>query len=95
MFIIDLTYLAPLNIVEEYLDEHRNFLTRHYETGTFIASGRKEPRTGGIILARGSKAEIEHLIEDDPFKKNGVAQYSLLEFIPTMTDQKSVSLLEG
>jgi uncharacterized protein YciI len=47
---------------------HIQFLDRHYEACDFNTSGRKVPRTGGIITARGkSKEEVEQWMQDDPF----------------------------
>ena len=50
MFIVALTYKAELSEVDQYIDEHISYLEKHYALGKFIASGRKVPRTGGIIL---------------------------------------------
>ena len=53
---------------------HVKFLKKHYAAGTFLVSGRKIPRDGGIILAVGkSKQEIETLIKEDPFHQHGLA----------------------
>ncbi|NUA45089.1 hypothetical protein HAT93_02811 [Dickeya solani] len=47
MYIISLTYNAPLDEVENLLEKHVTWLKRGYEQGVFVASGRKNPRTGG------------------------------------------------
>jgi uncharacterized protein YciI len=48
-------------------------------------SGRKVPRTGGIIIADcADRAEIEAIMESDPFFI-GVAEYEIIEFVPSMT----------
>ncbi|MFK8909388.1 YciI family protein [Streptomyces sp. YS-3] len=84
MFILDLTYTAPLARVDELLDAHVAWLNGHYETGVFIASGRKEPREGGIILAVGDdRAAIEEITATDPFSVNGVCAYRITEFFAT------------
>ena len=42
--------------------------------------------SGGIILATAdSRADIEAVIELDPFKEAGAASYTITEFVPTMT----------
>lgn len=85
MYIVDLTYVKPLEEVDAHLEEHVEFLKCQYEKGIFIASGRKVPRTGGIILVRNlSLEELESVLEEDPFKRNGVARYEVTTFIPTM-----------
>nr|WP_299072227.1 YciI family protein [uncultured Allomuricauda sp.] len=86
MFIINLTYKTELKKVDQFLNDHIEFLNEQYELEHFIASGRKIPRTGGIILSNiESKSELEKIIEKDPFKKNGVADYELTEFVPSKT----------
>jgi len=86
MFILSLTYQKPLADVEAHLREHIAFLNTYYEKGIFLASGRKVPREGGIILALApTKAAIEAIIEHDPFYIQGVAHYEVIEFVPTMT----------
>lgn len=86
MFIISLTYQKPLEEIDAHLSKHVEFLKSHYAKGIFLASGRKNPRTGGIILTLASnKAEIEAIIALDPFYIHGVAQYEITEFIASMT----------
>ncbi len=81
MFIINLTYIEPLEAVEKHLQEHINFLDHYYAEGLFIASGRKNPRTGGIILMQGKNKEVvQEIIRQDPFYKNKIAQYDIIEF---------------
>jgi uncharacterized protein YciI len=84
MFVVLLTYKRPIADVEKYLNEHIDFLNAQYEAGVFIASGRRVPRTGGVILASGvEKAQLETILELDPFKRKGIAQYEIVEFVPT------------
>ena len=81
MFIINLTYIEPLEVVEKHLREHINFLNHYYAEGLFIASGRKNPRTGGIILMRAKNKEaVQEIIAHDPFYQNEIAQYDIIEF---------------
>ncbi|ROI02670.1 GTP cyclohydrolase [Chryseobacterium sp. G0240] len=84
MFIISLTYRTSLDRVERFIPEHNSFLQKYYDLELFIASGRKEPRTGGIIVASArSKAEIEQIIKEDPFYIHQIADYDIVEFIPS------------
>lgn len=86
MFIVSLTYIKPLEEVDALLDEHVAYLKEQYALGNFVASGRKVPRTGGVILARSvSREEIETIITLDPFYCHGVAEYKITEFSPTMS----------
>jgi uncharacterized protein YciI len=86
MFIVSLTYTAPLAQVDAQLAAHRDFLAKQYARGVFLMSGRKVPRDGGIIIARAdSRAAVEDLVRQDPFHQAGVARYDITEFVPTMT----------
>ena len=81
MFIIDLTYIAPLKELDAAMNAHVKFLNEQYKKNIFIASGRKVPRTGGIILALAeSKDELEKIMDQDPFIKNGLSEYNIIEF---------------
>lgn len=85
MFIILLSYKVENSIVDKYLDEHIEFLKFQYEKGYMITSGRKVPRTGGVILSIvESKEKLMKILDQDPFKKNDVATYEIVEFIPSM-----------
>ena len=96
MFIISLTSPADLAQIEAHLEAHRQFLDRHYQRGTFLFSGRKEPRSGGIIIARApSREAIEALIKEDPFHRHGLADYAITEFIPTKTAPALSAYAEG
>lgn len=84
MFIIDLTYNAPIEAIEKALPEHIRYLDKHYESGCFIASGRKVPRSGGIILAKGvSREELEQVTREDPFVRDKLATVRITEFAAT------------
>ncbi|NRD74584.1 GTP cyclohydrolase [Shewanella sp. VB17] len=84
MFIVSLTYECDIGDIEKHLDSHIQYLERQYSKGIFLVSGRKEPRTGGIILARAeSQTMLEGILAEDPFKIHGLAHYDITEFIPT------------
>jgi uncharacterized protein YciI len=94
MFLVLLTYTQPLDKVDALVPEHRAFLERHYATGTFLLSGRKQPRDGGVILARAdSLRQLQSIVAEDPFHVHGVASYQLLEFTPTMAAPALESLI--
>jgi uncharacterized protein YciI len=81
MFVIELIYKADLPQIDAQMKAHVAWLDKHYAAGTFVLSGRKVPRDGGIILANGhDRAAIEVLVREDPFVANGLADYRLVEF---------------
>lgn len=81
MFVVELTYKESLAKVEKYLDEHRRFLDIHYSNGCFIDSGPKVPRDGGVILVKEmSKKDLENILLSDPFYRESIADYKIIEF---------------
>ena len=95
MFLLNLTYIAPLETVEALLPAHIRYLDHWYKLGKFLCSGRKQPRTGGIILcACQDRAEAEAIRDQDPFYQKGAAQYELIEFLPTKMAEGFRALLE-
>ncbi|PKH52002.1 GTP cyclohydrolase [Tenacibaculum sp. Bg11-29] len=95
MFIINITYKTELEKVDQFLNEHVKFLDEQYKLGNFLVSGRKTPRTGGIILSKiKSKTALERIIKKDPFNINGLANYELTEFVPSKTCSELRFLIE-
>jgi uncharacterized protein YciI len=95
MFIVSLTYICDLKEIDKILSEHIEYLNIQYEKGNFIASGRKIPRTGGIILSKLDNInDLEKVLEEDPFKTNNLAKYEIQEFIPSMTSDEFINLKE-
>ncbi len=93
MFVILLSYIKPLSEVDQFVGEHREFLERYYTSGHFLLSGRKEPRTGGVILSKAeTRTEIESIILNDPFNREQLAEYEIIEFLPSMAATHLTSL---
>ena len=81
MFVIELTYKAPLADIDARMTAHVRFLKKYYASGNFLVSGRKIPRNGGVILAVGtSRAQIEAIVQQDPFYTHGLADFRIIEF---------------
>lgn len=96
MFVVSLHYVCEIQEVEQHLEDHVAFLDREYANGTFLASGRKNPRTGGVILARAeSQTQLESILTQDPFYQHGLAEYEITEFVPTRTSAELRCLLEA
>ena len=81
MFLIELTYKVPLDRIDAHMTAHVAFLEKHYAAGHFLVSGRKIPRDGGVILAMGStRDQIQAIVEEDPFFREGLADFRIVEF---------------
>ena len=84
MFILLVTYKAEMAEVDRHLDAHVEWLKAGYADGMLLAWGRKVPRTGGVILARGGRAKVEAYVAQDPFMLADVADYEIVEFAASM-----------
>lgn len=85
MFIAILTYKKPLEEVDRFLQAHREYLAKHYAAGDFFASGPQTPRVGGVIMIKAeNRTAVDTIIAQDPFNINGIAEYQIVEFTPTM-----------
>jgi uncharacterized protein YciI len=83
VFVVVLTYQKPLDVIDRLLEAHCRYLDDNYAKGIFLASGRREPRIGGVILARAeSRPALEAILAADPFFREDAATYEIIEFIP-------------
>jgi len=75
--LVIITYLADLDVIDAAIAEHGAWLDQNYADGVFLASGRQEPRTGGVILADGLTLEgLNERLALDPFQQQGLAEYA-------------------
>ena len=83
MFVIQVHYKVAIDIVEQYLAEHRTFLEEGYQKNYFLASGPKNPRTGGIIISQlKDRNLLNTILKEDPFHIHHIAEYEVMEFTP-------------
>lgn len=81
MFLLLSRYVKPVEEIDRVLPEHRAFLDRHYKSGLFIVSGPQEPRVGGVIVtADVPRSAIDAALAEDPFVREGVSEYEIIEF---------------
>ncbi len=96
MYIITLTYTKPIEIVDHYLAEHRQFLETGYQNDFFVASGPMIPRIGGIIISQlKDREQLETILKQDPFQIHQVAMYDIVEFTPVKYHKNFASFVEA
>ena len=91
LHVVVLTYIKPLDEVDAHIPAHIEWLNKGYEDGVFLASGRRVPRIGGVILATGELEALQLRLRDDPFQRFGVAAVEVIPFDAS----KRVAALEG
>ncbi len=83
MFIVNITYLKELAIVDQYVVAHREFLDQCMQKNYLLVTGPKEPRTGGILVALiDDQTELEKILAQDPYVIHHVAKYEFIKFKP-------------
>src|SRR5215472_9933048 len=63
---------------------HSEFLDRYYKAGKFILTGGLTARPAGVVLAIvNSDDELKAILAEDPFVRERVAEYEVIEFKPS------------
>lgn len=95
MYVVMLTYTQPPAEVDKHREAHRDWVRHQYERGRFLASGPRVPREGGLILVRDMPREnLDALLAEDPFRQNGVADYTVVAFKVSNASSDLQNLLE-
>jgi uncharacterized protein YciI len=95
MFIIEITYKASLQQVDEAMKDHMMYLQKYYNQELFLLSGRKDPRKGGIILVNGSDAkEVRKVAREDPFYKMGLSKFRLIAFNASQANKHLAKIIK-
>jgi uncharacterized protein YciI len=83
-FVVEATYTAPLEKVQQATSRHREWLQKGYDLGLFLCSGPKtSPPVGGYLVARADSIEaLKTMFAEEPFNKEGLATFTFTEFNP-------------
>ncbi|MET3370262.1 YciI family protein [Arthrobacter sp. M2012083] len=95
MFVVSLTYKVPDEIVDFHRPGHMAWLKDAFDAGTFLASGRRVPATGGVLLSKVDRATLDASLAKDPFYSNGVAEFEIIEFTATSVAEGYENLLDN
>lgn len=93
--VVSLTYDADLDAIDAAMADHVDWLSAAYAEGRLIASGRKQPRTGGIVIAIGTRREVEAMVATDPFVARGLASAEIVPFTASMAALPLADLLSS
>jgi uncharacterized protein YciI len=81
--IVEITYTAPMEKIDETVAEHRKYLQIGYDQGMLLCSGPMTPRTGGVVVARSESIDdIKNYFANDPYCLRNFATYRFIEFSP-------------
>jgi len=82
--VVTLTYVADLTAIDAAMADHVAWLTTGYDNGLIIASGRRTPRTGGVIIMRGERDAVDAVVATDPFVAGKLATADVVAFTASM-----------
>jgi uncharacterized protein YciI len=91
--VITLTYVAPIEDVDAQMAAHVAWLEAGFDQGLLLLAGRQVPRTGGVLLCRGRRAEVEPFAASDPFVSSGVATTTVTEIATSFAADPLAPLL--
>lgn len=95
MFLVDLNFIDLQKVTPELTERHRDYLAEEFDRGSLLFGGRKNPRTGGIIISRHPSIEaVKQVFDADPFVTSGAAEYAITEFFPVLAAKEYMDLVE-
>ena len=95
MFVVALTYKVPDEIADFHRPAHMAWLKDAFDAGVFLASGRRVPAKGGVLLSKVDRETLDNSLAKDPFFSNGVAEFEIIEFTATSVAEGYENLLEN
>ena len=95
MFVVILNYTAPLEEIDHHLEAHNAWLEENFAAGHFLASGRQDPRAGGLVLARAAdREELGQILAQDPFGIGKVATHTVIDWRPSRASAEAQWMLQ-
>jgi len=77
-------YVAPLDEVDRARPAHLAFLDGLAERGLLISAGRQTPAVGGVVILDAPDEAAAHaLMADDPYVRQGLANYTATGWEPS------------
>jgi uncharacterized protein YciI len=80
-FVVLVHYTAPLEAVDAIRPAHIEHLERYARQGVFHAWARRDPPSGGVLVAVATdRATLEAILAEDPYVRGGVARTEIVAF---------------
>lgn len=93
MFLIDINYKVPFEKVEPYFEPHIAFVRKYVAEETFLLTGKKVPRSGGVIVANvGNKNTLLEILKEDPFWELDLADFEIQEIQLSQVSERLLKL---
>ena len=94
MYILYINFTKSLQDAQPVFPAHLEFIDAHIKTGEFLLSGGLAGKPAGVVLANiGNEDELKALIAEDPFVREQVADYEVIEFKPSRYHESLAALI--
>lgn len=95
MFIVFLKFSTNKGLASQFMDGHKEWIKRGFDDGVFLLVGSLQPNFGGGILAHNtSLLDLQSRVNGDPFVAENVVSVEILEFTPSLVDDRLKFLLD-
>ncbi|KKB61013.1 hypothetical protein WM40_25710 [Robbsia andropogonis] len=85
IFSVILTYLRPIDEVNQHLGTHKAWLAENVKAGRVILAGPQDNAGGGVVLAAcADRTELDAMMAQDSFIRHGVAAYAAYSCKPAL-----------
>jgi len=84
-YLVEVSYAAGHEQLAAVRNEHRAYVKTGFDKGMLLLAGAWSTKTGGMVVGKAnSRDEIEEFCANDPFRKQRLADYRIIEFQPIM-----------
>ncbi len=96
MFIVLLKFSKNKEKAGALMAEHKRWLQRGFEEGTFLLAGGIQPSAGGAVLATAHDMdEMKSLVAQDPFVAEQVVTAEIIEVTPHQAEERLAFLINN
>ena len=93
MFVINISYKVPFEKIEPYFEAHIKFVRKYVEKEIFFLTGKKIPRSGGLIISNaGDKDTLLKILSEDPFWEFDLADFGIQEIQLSQVSERLLKL---
>jgi uncharacterized protein YciI len=95
MFVVLLRFSDNKARAGQFMEGHKEWISRGFEDGVFLVAGSLQPNLGGgIVVHNTSLPDLRSRLNDDPFVAEGVVSAEIVELTPSRTDERLAFLQE-
>ncbi len=89
MFIVLLKFSSNKGQASQYMEGHKEWISRGFDDGVFLLVGSLQPNLGGGVMAHNtSLPDLQSRVNDDPFVAEKVVTAEIIEITPSKTDER-------